>query len=48
MIGFYVVIMIIYVFIYDFEVGFIEIVILMLVDDDLVWEYGFLILKNNN
>jgi hypothetical protein len=43
MIGFYVVIMIIYVFIYDFEVGFIEIVILMLVDDDLVWEYGFLI-----
>jgi hypothetical protein len=46
--GFYVVIMIIYVFIYDFEVGFIEIVILMLVDDDLVWEYGFLILKNNN
>jgi hypothetical protein len=48
MIDFYVVIMIIYVFIYDFEVGFIEIVILMLVDDDLVWEYGFLILKNNN
>jgi hypothetical protein len=43
MIDFYVVIMIIYVFIYDFEVGFIEIVILMLVDDDLVWEYGFLI-----
>ena len=48
MTSFYVVILIICVFIYDFKVGFIEIVILMLLDNDLVWKYGFLILKNNN